>query len=101
MPAMKMMIFVVKVRMFPHNLAFLEIVCYVFFNLVVILRFCLCSLLFTGEYFACFRAPRRHWKNISNLVKVSLCRLRMDAASNFFVCLLTKKYIKSARNVIS
>lgn len=34
---MKMMIFVVKVRMFLHNLAFLEIACYVLFLLVAVI----------------------------------------------------------------
>ena len=60
MLSMKIMIFAVKVNIFLHNLVFLEIVCYVFFfMLVMILGFCLCSLLCTGGHFACFRAPGR------------------------------------------
>ena len=41
MLSMKIMIFAVKVNIFLHNLVFLEIVCYVFFMLVMILGFLL------------------------------------------------------------
>lgn len=46
--------------------------------LVLILRFCYCSLLYTSGYFGCFRVLGRHKKNISNLVKVLSYCLPME-----------------------
>ena len=104
-----MIIFAVKVSIFPPNLVFLEIVCYVFFfMLVVILRFSFCYFLCRG-YFASFRALRRPWKHISKMVKVLLLYIRVcdvvmpptNRTKHRTVSLLTKKSIKSAGSVVS
>lgn len=106
---MQMMIFAVKVSIFLSNLVFLEIVCYVFFMLVVILRFSFCYFLCRGGYFASFRALRRPQRHISKMVKFLSLYIRVydvvmlptNGTKHRTVSLLTKKSIKSSGSVVS